>query len=182
MSSFLLEVFTNQCLSCTDLLATWVNHFLNLSLRGGKLSIHNKAFIKTFKGKLSDNSNDSQIDAFHEWTKNKLYPYRNIIHHMGEISSWISLQQSFTAVPKESGWDFVQMREDLKGYPSHTAFLIATNTINPPNIITGDAGDSHKYEPICDFAENWKNQVYEMIKFFVEIVVAELNINNHHGG
>ena len=173
MSVYLLEVFTNQCLSFTDILATWVNHFLNLGLNGASLSTHNDRFVEKFKNRLTNNSYDSRIDIHHEWSKTKLYPYRNIIHHMGELSGAISMDRSFVAVPKETEWDFVQLRKDLKGYPSQTAFQIATNTIKLPNIITGDPGDSHRYENIVDFALGWRNKLYDMVTLFVEIVVSE---------
>lgn len=92
---------------------------------------------------------------------------------MGELSGAISMDRSFVAVPKENEWDFVQLRRDLKGYPSQTAFQIATNSIKLPNMLTGDPGDSHRYENIVDFAVGWRNKLHDMATLFVEIVVSE---------
>ncbi len=169
---FLLEIFLNQALSCTDTLATCLNHFLQLRLSGQKLAIQNETFIKEFKQKVTDFPDIAMIDSTHVWVKEKLYPYRNIVHHMGESSGYVEMNKDNLSVEccltlKEDEWDFVTMRQDMKTYPSHTAFLIATETINLPNIITGAAGDAHKYIRIDDFFDDWSNKIYNLIKVFI---------------
>lgn len=169
---FLLEIFLNQALSCTDTLATCINHFLQLNLSGQKLAIQNDAFLKELKLKIFDFPDIAKIDSMHRWVKDKLYPYRNIVHHMGEPSGYVQMNQDDFSVEccltlKEDEWDFTTMRQDLKTYPSHTAFLIATNTINLPNLITDETGDAHKYIRIDTFFDDWTNKIFEIIKVFI---------------
>jgi len=173
---FLLEIFLNQALSCTDTLATSINHFLQMKLSGQKLAIQNEAFLKELKLKISDFPDITKIDSTHAWVKDKLYPYRNIVHHMGESSGYVQLNKDNLSVEccltlKEEEWDFATMRQDLKTYPSHTAFLIATNTINLPNIITGATGDAHKYIRIDTFFDDWTNKIFEIIKVFISVQI-----------
>lgn len=169
---FLLEIFLNQALSCTDTLATTLNHFMQMKLSGQKLAIQNETFIKDYKLKITGFPDIALIDSAHTWVKEKLYPYRNIVHHMGESSGYVEMSKDNLSVEccltlKEDEWDFLTMRQDLKTYPSHTAFLIATNTINLPNIITGATGDAHKYIRIDDFFDDWSNKIYNIIKLFI---------------
>ncbi len=170
--NFLLEIFLNQALSCTDTLATGLNHFLQLGLSGQKLAIQNETFILEFKQKITGFPNIGMIDSKYTWVKEKLYPYRNIVHHMGESSGYVQMDKDNLSVEccltlKEDEWNFVTMRQDLKTYPSHTAFLIATNSINLPNIITGATGDANKYIRIDDFFDDWSNKIYDLIKLFI---------------
>ncbi len=178
-SSYYLEVFTNQCLGCTDVIATWTNHFLKLGIKGTNLSIHKTIFINKVKECLNTIEFNTELDHWNEWTQKKLYPYRNIIHHMGELSGLVRVDNNHNVidnlVPNERDWDFEQIRNDLKEFPSHTAWQIATNNINLPNIITGDKGDSHKYIPITEFCEDWKNKIFEIITLFVKIVNYKRN-------
>lgn len=170
---FLLEIFLNQTLSCTDTLATCLNHFLRLGLSGQKLAIQNEDFLKKLEQKLSGFPDIAKLASSHEWTKIKLYPYRNIVHHMGESSGYVQMSNNNRTVEccltlKESEWDFVSMRQDLKNYPSHTAWLIATTNMNLPNIITGSTGDAHKYIRIDTFFEEWIKKIFEVIKIHIE--------------
>lgn len=169
---FLLEVFLNQALSCTDALATTLNHFLQLQLSGQKLAIQNEVFIKKLKQTISGFQDMAKIDSANVWVRDKLYPYRNIVHHMGESSGYVQMATDNLSIEccltlKEDEWDFVTIRQDLKTYPSHTAFLIATDTINLPNIITGATGDAHKYTRIDGFFDEWINKIFELIKTFI---------------
>ena len=92
MSNYLLEVFTSQCLAFIDILARWVKHFLKIEgLKMRQLSVHNDKFIEKFINKLSNDSHNKQIQEYHAWSKDKLYPYRNILHHMGELSGSVLL-------------------------------------------------------------------------------------------
>lgn len=182
MSTFLLEVFTNQCLSFTDILATWINHFLNLKLKGQNLSIHRKKFIEKFKNTLLDKTQSKKIDKYYNWSHSKLYSLRNILHHMGEVSGIVNITVSrdlkwnieHVCVPKEDEWDFAALRKELAEYPSQTAYQIATNQINHVNILTGDPGDSHKYENIVDFTAKWIDKIYDIATLFVGVSVAQL--------
>lgn len=173
---FLLEVFLNQALSCTDTLATTLNHFLQLQLSGQKLAVQNEGFIIKLKQTISGFQDIEKIDSANTWVRDKLYPYRNIVHHMGESSGYVQMTNDNLSVEccltlKEDEWDFVTMRQDLKTYPSHTAFLIASNTINLPNIITGATGDAHKYIRIDDFFDVWTNKIFDLIKTFISAQV-----------
>ena len=178
-SSYNLEVFTNRCLGCTDMIATWTNHFLQLGLKGPSLSIHKSNFINKVKESLDTGEFNDELDQWNEWTLKNLYPYRNIIHHMGELSGTVQLNNEHKVidnlVPSESDWDFEQIRNDLREYPSHTAWKIATNNIDLPNIITGHKGDTHKYTPISEFCEDWKDKVFEIITLFVRLVNNKRN-------
>jgi hypothetical protein len=169
---FLLEVFLNQALSCTDTLATTLNHFLQLQLSGQKLAIQNEVFIKKLKKTISGFQDMAKIDSANVWVRDKLYPYRNIVHHMGESSGYVQMANDNLSVEccltlSEDEWDFVTIRQDLKTYPSHTAFLITTNTINLPNKITGASGDAHKYTRIDDFFDEWIIKMFDLIKTFI---------------
>ncbi len=169
---FLLEVFLNQALSCTDTLATTLNHFLRFNLSGQKLAIQNEIFFNKLKQTISDFPDIEKINSTHAWVRDKLYPYRNIVHHMGESSGYVQMTKDNLSVEccltlREDEWDFITMRKDLKTYPSHTAFLIATDTINLPNMLTGATGDAHKYVRIDDFFDEWTNKVFDLIKTFV---------------
>jgi hypothetical protein len=173
---FLLEIFLNQSLSCTDTLATCLNHFLKLGLSGSKLAIHKEDFLKELKHKLSGFPDVAKLESCHDWIKTKLYPYRNIVHHMGESSGYVQMSKDNRTVEccltlKESEWDFVAMRKELKNYPSHTAWLIATNNMNLPNIITGSNGDEHKYLRIDTFFDEWIRKVFEVIEIHIEGLV-----------
>ncbi len=173
-STYNLEVFTNFCLGCTDMVASWTNHFLQLGLKGNVLSIHNLKFISKVKESINTREFDEELDNWNQWTRKNLYPYRNIIHHMGELSGHVILDNKHKVidnlVPSENDWDFEQLREDLKEYPSQTAWEIATDKVDLPNIIKGHKGDGHKYTPISYFCEDWKNKVFEIITLFVTIV------------
>ena len=173
------DVFTNQCLTCTDLLTTFTNHFLKLRLSGSNLAIHRISYRNNLKEK-ADIKFHSKIDEYFEWGSKILYPYRNIINHVGELSDWVeadskTLETTHVKVPKEEEeWNFVQMRLDLKNYPSHMAWLVSTNNVRPSNI-NGDSGDSHRYERIVDFAYGWKEKIYELMKTNFEIIVEYQN-------
>lgn len=173
---FLLEIFLNQTLSCTDALATCLNHFLQLGLSGQKLAIQNEDFLKKIKQKIFGFPDIAKIESCHDWTKIKLYPYRNIVHHMGESSGYVEMSKDNRSVEccltlKDNEWDFVAMRQNLKNYPSHTAWLITTNNMNLPNLITGSRGDAHKYIRIDTFFNEWVKKVFELIEIHISGLV-----------
>ena len=171
---FLLETFLNQASSCSDNLATCLNYFLNLNLSGSKLALHNEQYINRLKESITGFPDIVEIDFYHNWVKEKLYPYRNIVHHMGEASGYVEMSADYRSIVccltlKEEEWNFVEMRQNLKAFPSHTAWQIATN--NFPNTVDGSAEQANKYIRIDTFFKNWIEKVYNLIKKFVEAMV-----------
>lgn len=169
---FLLEAFLNQALSCTDTLATCLNHFLKLGLSGQKLALQNSEFHEKLKQSLIGFHEIPKLESYHEWVKAKLYPYRNIVHHMGEASGYVQISNDNTTVEccltlKESEWDFLAMRQELKNFPSHTAWLLVDNQMNFPNFKTGSQGDQHKYIRIDIFFEEWIQKTFELIELHI---------------
>lgn len=170
ISDLLMEVFTNQCLGCTDILASWLNYFLDLNLKGPSVSFHNKKFITKLETNIADKNLSEQIKELHNWICDKLYPYRNILHHKGELSSCIDFHTNEICYPNENDWDFKEIKNQLNDYPSHTSWLIATNNFNGPTVQNPQQGDGHKYISVSEFKDNWVNKVYNLICLSVESV------------
>jgi len=173
---FLLEVFLNQALSCTDTLATCINYYMQLNLKKGNLAIQSDKFIEELRKKIPEFPEFLTLEHYHNWTKEKLFPYRNIVHHMGEPSGLVELSEDGKTIksclyPKPEEWDFVKMRKEMENYPSHTAMMIDMEMFNGPNLITGDRGDEDKYIKINIFFENWIEEIHKLIEVYVQGLV-----------
>jgi hypothetical protein len=147
---------------------------MNLNLSGPKLALHNEQYINKLKECLTDYPNIASIDIYHDWVKEKLYPYRNIVHHMGEASGYVEMSSDYRSVVccltlKEEEWDFVEMRQNLKAFPSHTAWQIATDNFS--NTLESSAEQAEKYIRIDTFFKNWIEKIYMLIKTFIEALV-----------
>ena len=67
--NFLLEIFLNQALSCTDILATCLNHFIKMGLSGQKLSIHEERFLEKLEQTIKGFPDIQKIELYHLWEK-----------------------------------------------------------------------------------------------------------------
>ncbi len=178
-SDFLLENYLNSVLACADAMATTINHFLRLDFKGADVSLQKTRFIQKVKEVLQAKGITPSpcLDICHEWVKNEVFPYRNIVHHMGGISTYAAINShdnSFACslVPRIEAFNFSQMKKDMTGYPSHTAWLIVHNQIRIPNYLTGDRGDADKYYPIDQFFSEWIDKTYNLILCFTEMIVS----------
>ena len=173
---FLLELFLNQCLSCTDIVASFANHFLQLDLRNRSLSFHGEKFYSTITDNISAYTKFTSIEELHLWVKNILYPYRNFVHHNGDARGCVRVDERTLKVIDcyvldDQHWNFSEIRSQMEGHPSHTASEVVNNKMKLPNILTGDKGDTNKFISISTFSSRWVDKVYELIETMFGAVV-----------
>jgi|GEM_PF-2416779 len=184
--NFLMESFLSAFKSCTDSMAGALNHFLSLGKEDGAIAIEKESFIQAIEQKMQKNEKKSEacIWTYHLWAKNQIYPYRNILHHKGDMSSAVMIGSDLklitccVPVPDPFNFEvpdlfnFKVIAKEMNGYPNYTSYLIDKNPIRLPNILTGDKGDSDKYYSIGDFFREWQQKMHDLIICFSSTIVT----------
>ncbi len=175
--NFLTESFLSACKSCTDYMAGAVNHFLSLGKQKNQIRIESEGFIQAIEQKFAPKSKQcgSCVRNQHNWAKSQIYPYRNILHHKGDMSATVmvgnDLELITCCVPIPDLFDFVSIEREMNGFPNYTSYLIDKNLIRLPNILTGDRGDSDKYYPITNFFNDWQKKMHDLLICFSSTIV-----------
>ena len=277
---FFLEIYINSCLSCIDATGMTLSHFLKTPIK-----IHEDRFIKEIEILINKYSVPielaNNLRKGHQWVKDSLYPYRNIVHHMGGISPWVGRKNStntemklrvvekeiefnkhindlipsdkknfiLTYVLETNRWIFIYLdqinktikpipnnaiiekllfsaseliknhknqkdcinqlqdivsklhelfdlhfilfeplllyildpeKNDLNAlrklmktgnYASPSIYQIESNSIKLPNLLTGCEGDAHKYYPVTEFFNHWKDTLYYFLETYFSLIV-----------
>jgi len=176
MCEYWHEIFLNQVLSYLDALSSLLNKFMSLWIKNERvLWIQNDNFHKNILSKLEDYPYIEELNIYHNWVKEKIYPYRNILHHKWSTSTLALLNENFeyknTLVMSEDSWDFKKLKDDLNWYAWHMDFLIATNALKVTNRRTGEPWDEYKYIKIDDFFSNYIDKVFKLSESYIKALV-----------
>lgn len=103
---------------------------------------------------------------------NQLQDIVNKLHEIFDLH-FIPLEPTLLYVLDPEKNDINALRKLMKdgNYASHNTYQIKTNTIRPPNLLTGCEGDANKYCSITTFFNNWRDNLYFFLEAYCSLIV-----------
>lgn len=175
-----LEAFINQNNALTDVLAAAVCYFCDITGVRPR-ALNNEDLNNTLKEKLGSldiDYNSSKMDEYYTWIIEELYPYRNIVHHLGDTNTWTS-DGNDVFIPDPEKYEMKEILEEMRrgNYPDMTSYLIANDLLVLPNILTGEKGDGERSMSPEDLSSRWIEKTHNLLIFYIDLVVKYQSVN-----
>ncbi len=172
---FALEVFLNQSNALLDVVASALKHFLDLNV-SRKISFDNKTFTKEIANKLDEFNFPKKEEhlKYCTWVENEIYPYRNLVHHIGNCLTWINSTTHEVYVPDPTEYDLKKIVQKIRknNYPDMTSYaILEEKELILPNYITGEQGSGTKSETIEKLSREVIQKIHRFILFYAEVII-----------